>query len=60
VGVEGANLATLSSIVVRQPMKLIGLNFRELFVWLSASMQRVSQSRIDDQVALPPTGWGAI
>ncbi len=60
VGVEGANLTTLGSVAVRPPMKLIGLNFRELFVWLSASMQRVSQSRIDDQVALPAAGWGAI
>jgi len=60
VGVEGANLATLGTVVVRQPMKLIGLNFREMFVWLSASMQRVSQSQVDEQVALPPPGWGAI
>ena len=60
VGVEGANLATLRTVVVRQPMKLIGLNFREMFVWLSTSMQKVSQSQLDEQVALPPPGWGAI
>jgi len=60
VGVENANLATLGAIVVRTPLKLIGLNFREMFVWLSASMQRVSQSQMDEQVALPPQGWGVI
>ena len=60
VGVEGANMAMLSSVVVRSPMKLIGLNFREMFVWLSASMQKVSQSQLDEQVALPPPGWGTI
>jgi uncharacterized protein YegL len=60
VGVEGANMATLSTVVVRAPMKLIGLNFREMFVWLSASMQKVSQSQLDEQVALPPPGWGTI
>lgn len=60
VGVEGANMSELEKVVVRTPMKLIGLNFREMFVWLSASMQKVSQSQPDEQVALPPPGWGTI
>jgi uncharacterized protein YegL len=60
VGVEGANMATLSAVSTRAPLRLIGLNFREMFVWLSASIQRVSQSQIGDQVPLPPAGWGAI
>lgn len=60
VGVEGANLTRLSEIVVRSPLKLRGLNFQEMFIWLSASMQRVSQSKPDDQVPLPPPGWGAV
>jgi uncharacterized protein YegL len=60
VGVEGADMARLSKVAVRSPVKLNGLNFVEMFVWLSASMQRVSQSRVDDQVALPPPGWGVV
>lgn len=60
VGVEGANLSKLSDVVVRAPIRLIGLDFREMFVWLSASMQKVSQSKLDDQVALSPPGWGTI
>lgn len=60
VGVENANLARLRDLAVREPVKLRGLNFVELFVWLSASMQRVSQSQVDDQVALPPPGWAAV
>lgn len=60
VGVEGANMEKLASIALRAPIKLIGLNFREMFVWLSASMQKVSQSQLDEQVALPPPGWGTI
>lgn len=60
VGVEGANITRLSQIVVRTPLKLVGLNFQEMFIWLSASMQRVSQSRPDEQVALPPAGWGTV
>ncbi|MBC7529682.1 MAG: VWA domain-containing protein [Chthonomonadaceae bacterium] len=60
VGVENADMDSLSKIAVRAPVKLIGLNFVEMFVWLSASMQRVSQSQVDDQVALPPPGWGQV
>lgn len=60
VGVEAANMTRLSQIVVRSPLKLRGLNFKELFIWLSASMQRVSQSKPEDQVALPPPGWGTV
>lgn len=60
VGVEGANMTRLKDIVVRTPVKLIGLNFAEMFIWLSASMQRVSQSKVDDQITLTPPGWGSI
>ncbi|MBI4326514.1 MAG: VWA domain-containing protein [Chloroflexi bacterium] len=60
VGVENANMAKLAEIVVRTPVKLIGLDFVEMFVWLSKSMEAVAQSRTDEQVALPPPGWGAV
>jgi uncharacterized protein YegL len=57
VGVEEANMTRLEQIVVRNPLKLKGLNFKELFIWLSASMQRVSQSQLDEQTPLPPANW---
>lgn len=60
VGVENANMTRLNQIAVRTPLKLRGLNFIEMFVWLSASMSAVSHSQIDEQVALPPIGWGSI
>lgn len=60
VGVVNAKMDRLSQIVVRQPVKLIGLNFVEMFVWLSRSTQAVSHSQVDDQVALPPPGWGTV
>jgi len=60
VGVESANMGILSKIAVRAPIKLKGLNFRDMFLWLSASMSAVSQSKIDQQVALPPPGWGTV
>lgn len=60
VGVENANMTRLGKIGVRTPLKLTGLNFVEMFVWLSASMSAVSQSKVDEQVALPPIGWGSV
>lgn len=60
VGVEGANMEKLQTITSRAPVKLNGLNFGDMFVWLSASMQRVSHSKVDEQVDLPPLGWGTV
>lgn len=60
VGVESANMSKLAELVVRAPVKLIGLNFVEMFVWLSRSMEKVAQSKTDEQVALPPPGWGTV
>ncbi len=60
VGVEGANMAVLRKIVVRAPVKLVGLKFNEMFLWLSSSMEKVSQSRVGDEVALPPAGWATV
>lgn len=59
-GVEGANMTRLSEIMVRPPMKLNGLNFVEMFVWLSRSSQAVARSQVGDQVALPTPGWGTV
>ena len=60
VGVENANMMRLNQLAVRTPLKLKGLNFIEMFVWLSASMSAVSHSQVDEQVALPPIGWGTL
>ncbi|TVQ24714.1 MAG: VWA domain-containing protein [Leptolyngbya sp. DLM2.Bin15] len=62
VAVEGANLKVLRDIAPphRPPISLHGLNFRELFVWLSASVKRVSGSKVGEAVALPAVGWGEV
>jgi uncharacterized protein YegL len=60
VGVEGSNFDVLAKIATRAPVKLKGLNFRDLFLWLSQSMQSVSQSSPGDMVLLPPAGWAEV
>ena len=61
VGVEGADIQNLSHFSdQRQPLKLKGLAFRELFQWLSSSLSAVAKSRPGDQVPLPAVGWAKI
>jgi uncharacterized protein YegL len=64
VGVGGADMEILSEIASpnRPPLMLKGLRFRDLFQWLSASVRRVSVSRIGGEtLVLPPVrGWAEI
>lgn len=58
VGVRNADMGVLSQITPRT-VKLDGLRFNDLFVWLSQSQKRVSGSKPGDQTALPPVNFGA-
>lgn len=60
VGVAGAEMQTLSQIAARQPAQLRGLEFAQMFLWLSQSQKRVSASKVGEQTALPPAGWATV
>jgi uncharacterized protein YegL len=66
VAVEPADLETLGKIAPpeRPPLQLHPGRFKEMFLWLSKSQQRVSASRVGDQVPLEdptsPEGWAHI
>jgi uncharacterized protein YegL len=61
IAVQDANLDVLKQISVKEPVQLKGLQFRDLFQWLSASQTSVSRSTPGTEVALPsPQGWASI
>jgi len=66
VGVEGADFSVLKQIGTRQPLKLQGLRFRDLFQWLSNSQRSVSRSSPAEerQITLVnpagPGGWASV
>lgn len=62
IGVSGADMAVLSAFSSKPAVTLDGLKFREFFLWLSASMARVSASTSSDAAVQLPSidSWGSI
>lgn len=57
IGTDGADLAALGQFSNKPTRRLQGLNFSELFVWLSRSMSVVSGSTPGSTVQLPAADW---
>jgi uncharacterized protein YegL len=64
VGVAEANMDVLRLLSVRTPLQLRGLQFRDMFQWLSSSLKSVSHSGLSEEVALDnpagPEGWAKV
>jgi uncharacterized protein YegL len=63
IGVTGADFDFLRQISSpeRLPMELFNIeDFRKFFLWLSASMKRVSSGKIGESVELPAVSWGRV
>ena len=59
----GFNLMPESEVWIgeKPSIRYKGYSFREMFVWLSGSLQHVSQSQPNDTVTLKPTSdWGTL
>jgi uncharacterized protein YegL len=55
IGVDGADMNKMAEFSKRPPLVLADMRFRELFIWLSASLSAASRSRPGDQASLPST-----
>jgi uncharacterized protein YegL len=64
IGIEGANFEILKQISVREPLKLKGLRYRDLFKWLSSSLGSVSRSSPGQEIQVTnpaaPDGWAVV
>jgi len=65
IGVEEADMERLAELSpARKPLRLKGLRFRDFFVWLSNSQQKVAHSKLDEKITLEnpatPEGWAQI
>ncbi len=60
IGVRGADVKILRELsTMNSPLWLQGLKFKEFFVWLSTSQQRVSSGKAGSQAQLPSTQGGS-
>jgi uncharacterized protein YegL len=58
---DDANLETLGCFTTKVAVRINGLQFKELFVWLSASVKAVSQTRNGQSAQLSPiNSWASV
>jgi uncharacterized protein YegL len=58
---DDADTVILGSFGMKGSLRLQGLKFKELFLWLSASVKAVSQTKMGETAQLSPTNsWSAV
>ena len=63
IGTSGADLEKLAKFSTRKPVRLDGLKFKELFLWLSQSASSASQEGPGETVQIESpidAGWGTL
>ncbi len=64
VAVEGADMNQLKQVSppARTPVKLNGLDFKTMFLWLSRSVGKTASGKVGEegQTKLEPIGWGSV
>ena len=60
IGSEGANFKKLQKFSTRSPLMLEGLQFEELFLWLSKSVSSTSKAAPDSSSQLAAIEWGSV
>lgn len=61
IGVDDADIETLEKLSVRPPAKLNGIQFEDMFLWLSVSLSTASGMKPGEATQLEPTtNWGAV
>jgi uncharacterized protein YegL len=61
IGIDEAGIGKLSKLSRRPPIMMDSVQFRELFVWLSASLGQITRSVPGQHVDLPPHDpWSAV
>jgi uncharacterized protein YegL len=60
IGTDSANFDALKLFSVNPAKRLKGLNFNDLFVWLSRSMTAVSSATAGQKVQLPAADWSTV
>lgn len=61
IGTAEADLEVLSEFSTKKALRLQGLKFKELFMWLSRSVSSASKAAPDETTQLPaPEGWAEV
>lgn len=64
IGVEGADMAVLRQLSIRQPVRLREMRFRDFFIWLTGTLKTATRTNPGDKIILDnpiaPDGWAIV